>query len=90
MPPKKPPAPSEHDDGVLNHLYADYRDDIQAKIVEDDLISALDGGRKVSTGQKWEDPDFPADASSLYKDPEAPPHNSLPAEKIAWARISDR
>ena len=81
---------SEHDDGVLNHLYKDYRDDIQAKLVEDELISQLDGGSKVSTGAKWEDPDFPADATSLFKNPDQTPQSALPVDKIEWARISDR
>jgi hypothetical protein len=40
------------------------------------------------THEKFEDPDFPADDTSIYKDPENPPEDG-PAKPAQWRRLSD-
>ena len=36
--------------------------------------------------KKWEDPDFPADGSSLYLNPSNPPEGAMPPKFVKWLR----
>lgn len=72
---------SEHDDGVFMHLYKDFESDEAARAHENELVSAL------ASGSKFEDNDFPANGTSLYKNQYQPPKGSPPPKDMVWLRI---
>jgi hypothetical protein len=67
--------------GIDPWTYHDYPDDEVAKQREFEIGDALEG--------LYEDPDFPANARSLYFDPLNPPRGSIPNESLKWMRICE-
>jgi len=59
--------------------YRLYESDEAATAAETAMVAGVD---------KWTDPDFKADGSSLYKDPFHPPRGSIPPDVIDWLRIN--
>lgn len=72
------------DVGICKGNYHDYIDDEMAIQREFDIID------DVKEGRFWEDPDFPANSSSLYFDPFNPPKGLLPERSLGWRRIAMR
>ena len=69
----------------------------QARLVADELECALKEAQNAvddalgTTSTVWEDTDFPADSSSLYRDPSAPPvkGDTAHVDLHTWGRLSD-
>ncbi|CAM9401616.1 unnamed protein product [Pylaiella littoralis] len=57
----------------------------EALIQENEVAQALAGG-----GCLFEDPSFPASATSLYRTPQQPPAGTLPAALAVWGRVSQQ
>lgn len=51
-------------------------------IYESDAAATAAEAALVASVEKWEDPDFKADGSSLYKDPFHPPHGKAVAASV--------
>ena len=62
--------------------YFAYSDDAEAKQKEADIVESL------AEDGLFEDADFQASASSLYKDGNRPPLGYLPSEVVDWSRIN--
>jgi hypothetical protein len=73
---------SAHDDGAFKHLYRDYESDEQAKLKETEIVRGL------ASGAVFEDPDFPCDGASLYRNQFQPPKGSLPPAMVDWNRLN--
>jgi hypothetical protein len=71
------PAPA-----LFKDRFFDYESDDAAKKAEEEIVANLDGAL-------YEDETFPAEGSSLYKNPNQPPRGALPAKAVDWCRINE-
>ena len=68
--------------GDRTHARADYESDDQARLKETEIVRGL------ASGTLFEDPDFPCDGSSLYRNQFQPPKGALPPAMVDWNRIN--
>ena len=71
------------DAGAFAQHYCSYESDDKARIGERKLINSL------KDDEKFEDPHFKADGTSLYYDPLHPPQYGIPPDVVNWPRISE-
>ena len=62
LPPPRRDCTSAHDDGAFKHLYRDYESDEPSKLKETEIVRGCS-----RSGAVFEDPDFPCDGASLYR-----------------------
>ena len=71
------------DAGAFAQHYCSYETDDKARIGERKLINTL------KDDEKFEDPQFKADGTSLYYDPLHPPVYGIPPDVVNWPRLSE-
>jgi hypothetical protein len=75
------PQVIDHDTGKFSGKWNDYHSDAAARAGEKEIANTL-------PGPQWEDPNFPANGDSLYKNQHAPPRGALPPDSVEWNRIN--
>ena len=71
------------DAGAFAQHYCSYETDDKARIGERKLVNTL------KDDEKFEDPQFKADGTSLYYDPLHPPVYGIPPDVVNWPRLSE-